>query len=205
MEGQRVTRFKSMAVALKELEPFVRSGHHLQTGRGFNTFGDLRSRELLCNWLLCAVKNSVCGSEQFIFSSDPTGGDGLLIDLSDGHTWFIENVMVPDLIGETDPVDARILAAIAHKQARGADYANGKELVVFANAGQQEVWYPNRVARQIVQPQLFDSIWVMSLQVVQNNEYVYGVAAFDIAQSNCPCFTIAIASDFKSWTVRQTQ
>jgi hypothetical protein len=205
MEEKRVTRFKSMALALKELEPFIRNGQHLQTGRGFDRFGDLRSRELLCNWLLCAVKNFEFGGERFVFSSDPTGGDGLVTDLHDGHSWFVENVMVPNLPGENDTVDGRILAAIAHKQSRGAEYADGKELIVFANAGKHEAWYPNRIARQIVQPQLFDSIWIMSLQVVENGEYVYGVAALDISQANCPCFIITIASDFNTWTVRQIQ
>jgi hypothetical protein len=28
----RVTRFKSLKVGLKELEPFIRNGEHLQTG-----------------------------------------------------------------------------------------------------------------------------------------------------------------------------
>ena len=49
------TRFKNLTVALKELEPYIRSGEHLQTGKPFKQFGDLRSRELLGNWLLCAA------------------------------------------------------------------------------------------------------------------------------------------------------
>src|SRR6476660_6894011 len=31
----RVTRFKSLAIALKEIEPFIRNGEHLQTGKPF--------------------------------------------------------------------------------------------------------------------------------------------------------------------------
>jgi hypothetical protein len=41
------TRFKNLTVALKELEPYIRNGEHLQTGKPFKQFGDLRSRELL--------------------------------------------------------------------------------------------------------------------------------------------------------------
>ena len=74
-----VRRFKSLAIALKEIEPFVRNGDHLQTGKPFKNFGDMRSRELLANWLLCAAINSVSGAS-LTFSSDPIGGDGIIID-----------------------------------------------------------------------------------------------------------------------------
>src|SRR5216110_2703624 len=39
--------FKSMAIALRELEPFIKSGAHLETGKAFKNFGDLRPRELV--------------------------------------------------------------------------------------------------------------------------------------------------------------
>src|SRR6266851_526243 len=51
-------RFKCMAIALRELEPFIAAGAHLKTGKGFKKFGDLRSRELVANWLICAAVNS---------------------------------------------------------------------------------------------------------------------------------------------------
>jgi mono/diheme cytochrome c family protein len=38
-------RFKSLALALKEIEPHVRDGKHLQTGKPFGNFADMRSRE----------------------------------------------------------------------------------------------------------------------------------------------------------------
>ena len=41
-------------MGLKELEPFVRNGEHLQTGKPFKRFGGMRSREILANWLLRA-------------------------------------------------------------------------------------------------------------------------------------------------------
>jgi len=56
--GPPVTMFKSLAVALKDLEPYIRNGRHLQVGDEFKEFGGLRSRELLGNWLLCVVGNS---------------------------------------------------------------------------------------------------------------------------------------------------
>jgi hypothetical protein len=40
-----VKRFKNLKHALKELEPFIRNGKHLQYGRPFKRFGGMRSRD----------------------------------------------------------------------------------------------------------------------------------------------------------------
>jgi hypothetical protein len=40
-----VKQFKSLAAALKEIEPFVRNVQHLQTGKPFEKFGGMRSRD----------------------------------------------------------------------------------------------------------------------------------------------------------------
>lgn len=90
-----VTMFKSVAVALKKLEPFVRNGQHLQTGRGFKRFGDMRSREALANWLLCAAVNHFAKSDRLTFTSDPIGGDGIILDTATHETWPTEHVYVP--------------------------------------------------------------------------------------------------------------
>ena len=79
-----VARFKSLAVALKKIEPFIRNGEHLQTGKPFAKFGGMRSREILANWLLCAAMNSASVGE-LTFSSDPIGGDGIICDVRDGR------------------------------------------------------------------------------------------------------------------------
>jgi hypothetical protein len=42
-----VRRFKSLAIGLKELEPFIRNGQHLATGRPFKRLNGMRSREAL--------------------------------------------------------------------------------------------------------------------------------------------------------------
>ena len=80
-EEHRLTRFKSLKVALKELEPFVKNGQQLRTGKPFKRFGDMRSREMLANWLLCVTINAVeGGARDFAFWSDPHGGDGIIRD-----------------------------------------------------------------------------------------------------------------------------
>jgi hypothetical protein len=86
-----------MAIALKEMEPYIRNGQHLQTGKPFKNFSDMRSREVLANWLICAVQNAEHGTERFTFTSDPVGGDGVFCDTETGETWPSEHVMVPHL------------------------------------------------------------------------------------------------------------
>jgi hypothetical protein len=43
------------AIALKEIEPFICNGEHLQSGKPLKKFGDMRSREILANWLVCVA------------------------------------------------------------------------------------------------------------------------------------------------------
>ena len=60
-----VRRFTSLEVGLKEIEPFVRNGAHLQTGKAFKQLGDMRSREILANLLLCITIKEVEGKDRF--------------------------------------------------------------------------------------------------------------------------------------------
>jgi hypothetical protein len=127
-----VTQFKSLAAALKELEPFIRNGEHLQTGKPFKKFGGMRSREMLANWLVCVAINAEDGIE-LTFYSDPVGGDGIICNVATGETWPTEHVMVPRLReGQTGDAEALILNAIQQKRLRGgAAYARGKTLIWF--------------------------------------------------------------------------
>ena len=87
----QITRFKSLEAALKELEPFIRNGEHLETGKPFKRFGGLRSRELLANWLLCAVVNyDSRAADRLTFTSDPLGGDGIIYDSEKDASWPTE-------------------------------------------------------------------------------------------------------------------
>src|ERR1700730_4767959 len=147
-----IARFKSLAVALKEIEPFIRNGAHLQSGKPFEKFGGMRSREILANWLLCATINAV-DKRQLTFSSDPIGSDGIVQDGATGETWPTEHVMVPRQSGgENAEAQALILAAIEQKRTKGgAAYASGKTLVVLLDAD-ASAWYPNRVALALPNP-----------------------------------------------------
>jgi hypothetical protein len=200
-----VTRFKSMELALKQIEPFVRSGAHLRSGKPFEKFGGMRSREMLANWLLCATINAIDG-RQLTFSSDPTGGDGIVRDEDSGETCPTEHVMVPRQSGG-DKADAQalILEAIELKRSKGgAPYASGKTLVVFldADAG---AWFPNRVARALPQPLHFATVWVIGLQKIVNGAYVYGITHLDVGNRNAPAFLVRITPGFDAWEVTDVQ
>jgi hypothetical protein len=90
-----VTHFKNPQVALKELEPFIRDPRYLYRGKPLKRFGGLRPRELLGNWLICAVLNAGRSAGPFTFTSDPRGGDGIIYDEESKADWPTEHVMVP--------------------------------------------------------------------------------------------------------------
>jgi len=203
----QITRFKSLQAALKELEPFIRNGEHLETGKPFKRFGGLRSRELLANWLLCAVVNyDSRAADRLTFTSDPLGGDGIIYDSEKDASWPTEHVLVPAARTRAAvDVEAQILKAIEHKRKKGgAAYASGKTLVVFLNAGGGK-WYPNRVARRLPNPLHFAVVWVVGLQHVEAGEYVYGVAQLDVSEGDAPAWAIRIGSDFSKWKIERIQ
>lgn len=89
-----VRRFKSLVIGLKELEPFIRSGEHLQSGKPFKQLHGMRSREAVANWLICVAANFAQGEDRMSFTSDVTGGDGIIYDSKTQFTWRTEHVMV---------------------------------------------------------------------------------------------------------------
>jgi hypothetical protein len=200
-----VTRFKTMEIALKQLEPFIRNGAHLQSGKPFEKLGGMRSREAVANWLLCATINAT-GQRNLTFSSDPTGGDGILYDAKTGDTFQTEHVMVPRHSGGAN-ADAHklILDVIEKKRAKGgAAYAEGKTLIVFLDAGAGE-WFPNRVAKALPEPLHFDTVWVVGLQGVEDGAYVYGVTSLDVSGESAPTYLVRITKDFGGWNVTNLQ
>ena len=201
-----VTRFKSLQVGLKELEKFIRSTKQLYSGRPLKKFGDMLPREMVANWLVCAVINAGEGAERLIFTSDPTGGDGVIYNTETEHTWPTEHVMVPRAPeGETPDTKALILKAVALKQEKGgAAYASGKTLVVFLEAGGEVHWFPNAVAKAL--PKIdFDSVWVVGLQGVRDDAYVYGVTLLDAGEGAAPTWSVRQQSGISSCVLAQPE
>ena len=203
----RVRRFSSAKVALKELQPFVRNGKHLQTGKPFRSMGGLRSREALANWLLCAVLNAGTQAERFYFGSDPTGSDGLIVDgdgqIGDAHP--TEHVVVLRARDdETDHIETLILRHIELKRIKGKAYASGKVLVVFLDV-QGEAWYPNRVAKALPEQLHFLEVWVVGLQQAGPDGYAYGVTLLSLDDGCAPTWLVQIKGDFSDWHVEKVQ
>jgi hypothetical protein len=201
-----VTRFKSLSIALKELEPFIKIGQHLLTGPRFTRFDGLRSREILGNWLSCVAINSITEPDRLTFSSDPNGGDGIIMDTHTGETWPTEHVMVPAIRpGQEAGIQSLILKAVTAKQNKGgAAYAAGKTLVIFLNAGGGE-WFPNRVAKVLPMPLLFDAVWVWGFQSKENGNYAYNITRLDLTNGNAPVWRVHIREDFEAWAVEVLQ
>jgi hypothetical protein len=201
----KVTKFKSPEIALKELEPFIRDGRHLYTGKPFVRFGELRSRELVANWMICAVLNADRPTNPFTLTSDPQGGDGIIYDRKEKIGWPTEHVIVPKAApGERRDINTLIVDAVAGKQAKGgAAYALGKVLVIFLDAGLGE-WFPNRLARQLP-PVDFKEVWVVGLHGGVTEGYVYGVTQLDLSRGNAPTCLVRIAKAFDAWAVERLQ
>lgn len=190
---------------MKELERFIRNAKHLYSGKPFDRFGDLRSRELLGNWLICAVLNAGRPTPSYTFTSDPQGGDGIIYDTETETGWPTEHVMVPKPTAqETSDIPALVLAAISKKQQKGgAAYARGKVLVVFLDAGLGE-WFPNQVARQLPKVD-FKEVWVVGLHGEVTDEYVYGVTQLEMSGGNAPTWLVRISANFESWKAQRLQ
>ncbi len=193
-----------MDVALKELEPFIKSGQLLKTGRPLRKLGGMLPREMLGNWLICAAISS-SGDRRLSFSSDPTGGDGVIEDLDTHGTWLTEHVFVgPWNAGETPDLKKLILSAIEKKQAKGDSYASGKTLVVFSDVTAGP-WHPNDIARELPCPLQFVTVWVVGLQKTTNGVYTYHVVHLELRDGNAPTYLVHICKDFGGWLVERLQ
>jgi hypothetical protein len=201
----QIRRFKSMAVALPELRQIIHCPALLENGRPVEKFGGLRPRELVGNWLVCAVVNFERGREDLCFTTDPTTNDcdGLIFDDATKDTFFTEHVF----ISQRDEGDAEllILERVAQKNAKGATYARGRTLMVFANGGAGE-WFPNRVAKKIGRPFHFDDVWLISLQNAgTGGSYIYGVARLDPDAGEASIWHVQVPPEFDRWDVRRVQ
>ncbi|MEK7661285.1 MAG: hypothetical protein AAB680_04520 [Pseudomonadota bacterium] len=201
----KIVKFKNLDLALKQLEPFIRNGKHLHTGRPFKKFGGMRSRECLANWLLCvAINSSYPDRLTFTTSPDAVGGDGVIVDCVTNESWVTEHVAVLPPRGNAVAIapnsETLVLNAIKNKQNKGYAYASGKTLVVFLDSGLGK-YYPNNIANQMPKNISFNAVWVVGLHIVDEGKYVYNVVRLDLENGSCPVWQVHIAEDFHSWTV----
>ena len=205
-----VRRFKSLAIALKELEKFFRNQrknnveNQIRNGEPIEQFGGLRPREVCANWLICAVINAEIEAERLTFLTDPFDGDGVIWDSVTEQGWPTEHVIALNTrSGQVQNAATLILDAIAKKNSRGASYASGKNLIVLVDADGGGPWFPNRIAKQLPEPLHFETVWVIALQPTKDGQYVYNVAQLD--RAGTPIRRVHIAKDFGSWQVEHIQ
>jgi hypothetical protein len=90
-----------------------------------------------------------------MFTSDPTRGDGVIIDSDTRDAVALtEHVMVAR--SDEADVEGLILTAVESKRAVGQPYAAGKTLIVYLAAEGQ--WRANAVARQLPDPLLLTAV-----------------------------------------------
>lgn len=198
-----VTTFKNLKICIKELEPFIRSGQHIETGRPFKKFGNLLPREVLALWLLCVVLSDDKTFNRWKICTAPLGGDGMIMDSLTNESYLTEHILVSLNNKEKIDIESLIIKHIEKKQKKGGKaYASGKILIVFLhkNGGN---WYPNRVARNLPKTLDFEETWVVGFNAIVNEEYQYNVAQLN--PRNSPVWKVYINSTFDRWDVQRTQ
>src|SRR6185437_10173802 len=203
----RITRFKSMSAALRQLEPFLRidGARLLRTGRPARNFGRMLPREMLGNWLVCAAVNFDRPGEPLYFTSDPNGGDGLLYDEKNKTIQPTEHVYVrPARAGDTRSGDEFIRDAVADKARLGPPYARGKILVVLLEATLP--WQPTNAARMLP-AHAFEGVFVTGLEGYAEGEYTFAVAWLTRQEGHtqAPVFRVRIDKGFDRWDVTRAQ
>jgi hypothetical protein len=201
-----ITKFTNLTDGLRELGPYVRNGQHLLTGKPFQRLGGMRSREALALWLICAAANRL-EPNKYEFTSDPLGGDGVLLDTSYNEGHPTEHIIIPRQSAGSKTAHDLIIEAVKKKNTKGGPrYAKGKILVVFVDVGigAGQFW-PNRLRKAPLGNNAFDQVWVVTLLRVDAGRYIYAVTWLHPDAIDCPIWIVTISAAFDSWTVDQTQ
>lgn len=192
---------KDMKVVLRDFEPMVKDSKHLWNGRDLSNFS-ARPREAWANWLITAVLQHLHGPD-ITFAEDKSG-DGLLVDkktmtaIPTEHVSALEIPLAPNLPnGEQRAIDATNL-----KIAKGADYAEGRILVVFFDGAG---WYRrDKIREAIFGRHNFQSVFYITLIKGDKSGYEYVVTEFkDEFGDQSASFKVDINADFTDWTVEQ--
>jgi hypothetical protein len=192
----RITALRDLRAVLKDLESQIREPRFLRVGRDYEGLA-MRPRELLGNWLLCAVLTEITG-RSWALSDDPTGGDGAILDDDRKVGFLTEHVFIPPQISTaTEPIDDRIVGSIRAKASKGEPYARGKTLIVFCEAVAS--WFPDHIGRAVEGIHSFEAIWALGLEDVEDQRYVYWVTK--IEPVNSPAWRVRLSSDFDAWVV----
>lgn len=191
-------QIKDLKLLLKDMEPHVRSGWALLRGRKFENFNQL-PREAWGNWLLCAVLQSLHGTD-ITFAEDD--GDGIILHRKTGevirteHVSALDNPNAPSLPSGTD----RLKWAISHKAERGLEYAEGKFLLVFFDGAGR--WYRDQLRLAINGTHNFRAIYCIGLVTSGPTGYEYSLTEFNpLTPLTSISFKVKIDPTFTHWDV----
>jgi hypothetical protein len=197
------TKVRDLAGVLKDLERHIKAPINLYKGRRFKNFG-LLPREVLANWMICAVGNFEDEDEALTFATDPSGGDGVLINRKDEQIVITEHVFVPKFASTTtSTIEGLLVGSIQNKNKKGRAYAEGKHLIVFSDA--IGMWNPNVLSRRIAGSHGFRAVWVIHLNKGGEGGYEYAIALLDLKFGDAPIWTVSIDAGFGSWQVQRVQ
>ncbi len=192
-----------MKACLKELQKFIHDGKNIDTGKPFGNFNDMRFREILGNWLFCAVFSFELKTEHLMICTDPSGGDGVIYDPDAKKYVIMEHVLVARCSDPKKHIEDLILEQINNKRKKGNKaYASGKTLLIFLNKADVK-WIPNRVGKKLPKELYFDEGWVVGLYGVFDGEYIYNVVKLD--KDWCFIWQVTIKMDSDEWNVEQIQ
>ena len=148
MVKQKVTIVRDLQIVLGDMEPWVKNPNVLYSGRAGNM--KLLPREIIANWLLCAVGNSAGDTDSLTFCNDPFGGgDGIIIDRDSGEQMVTEHIFVPKHQNNGNKsAEDLIVEAVEKKQNKGGkSYSEGKHLIIFCDG--IGILFPNKVGNRI--------------------------------------------------------
>ena len=195
-----VTQIRDLSAVLRDIAPNIANPKTLHVGRKYTNFS-LLPREVLANWLVCAVMNFADRRDSWTFADDPTGGDGLIVGREARTGWPTEHVFIPKS-REGKTFEDQLVDAVQLKQKKGDAYATGKALLIFSDANGGK-WYPNRVGRQIEGQHKFDCVWAVGLQQGDGKANTYWVVCFTWLHS--AAWLVHVNLDAIEWSVTDIQ
>lgn len=194
-------QIKNLNIAMKDLEPYVKNPKFLTQGVRLQNFNML-VREAWANILLCTVLRKITGHD-YTFQEE-MNGDGIIFNNTDSTSFGVEHVCAMDYpAGRKLPQgDARIIWAIDHKIARGADYAKDKALVVFFDGA--GMFTRQNIRENICGRHGFKAVFIIGLLEVVDSKYSYLVTEFrDSFGDKSLSHRVEIDKDFKGWAITQ--
>ncbi len=193
----------SLRAAIKEIGPFI-VGNEL--GKRFKSYNGLLLREVLGNWLLCAILNDQCATtDRYTFTSEPKGGgaDGAILDKTTGLAMATEHVMatrwrdgkLDENLNES--AEQLVVAAMLHKEAKGPRYGTDKMLVIYLEANVAG-YSPRAIREHLPSDTAFADVWLV---VPQGGLWEYDVIHVGSPLADPPTYRVSITEAFDDWTI----